>query len=211
MFCFACGKQLPEEAAFCLSCGVAMPSAVTGKGTQKPVLAPLPAPGTRNSHRGAVVGAGVVLLVLVAGTVISTRSKKGTLGYAPDVILTPMTDRIVSGAVTVPAGGHLDFRFDVDPSSMRDARVVGHFLCTGGAGNDIVAVLAEEKEFAKWIDGQVANVYYTSRGKVTTGALDAQITRPGTYYLSFSNRFSTFSAKTISAEIDLEYSKVTIR
>jgi len=48
-------------------------------------------------------------------------------------------------------------------------------------------VLAEEKEFGKWLDGQVAKVYYTTQGKVTTDSLDAQIRQPGTYYLSFSN------------------------
>jgi hypothetical protein len=72
-------------------------------------------------------------------------------------------------------------------------------------------VLAEEKEFGKWIDGQVAKVYYTTQGKATTDSLDAQIRQPGTYYLSFSNTLSALSAKTISAEIDLRYSKATIR
>jgi hypothetical protein len=131
--------------------------------------------------------------------------------YMPDIILTPTTDKIVSGAMTVPAGRHLDFRFDVDPSTMRDARMVGHFLCAGGTGNDIEAVLAEEKEFGKWIDGQVAKVYYTTQGKVTTGSLDVPIRRPGTYYLSFSNKFSALAAKTVSAEIDLKYSKATVQ
>jgi hypothetical protein len=43
-------------------------------------------------------------LVVVALIVIPTKSKKDTLGYAPEVILTPMSDTIVSGAISVPAG-----------------------------------------------------------------------------------------------------------
>jgi uncharacterized membrane protein YvbJ len=31
MFCYSCGKQLPDDAAFCLSCGKAVPSAMPVK------------------------------------------------------------------------------------------------------------------------------------------------------------------------------------
>jgi len=218
MFCFACGKQLPDDAAFCLGCGTAMPSGTTDK-RQRPAPGPGKEAKAQKPSRGWIVGLVVlvvavvlvVLLVAVAAGVIPTKSKEDALGYAPSITLTPASDRIVSGAFTVPATRHLDFRFDVDPAAMRDAHVIGHFLCTGGRGNDIMVVLAEEKEFGKWIDGQVAQVYYTTGGKVTTGSLDVQIRRPGTYYLSFSNTFSALSAKTVSAEINLKYSKATIQ
>jgi hypothetical protein len=208
MFCYACGRQLPDDAAFCQSCGKAVPSAAAAKSASSDQAAQ---PARRRFPLFTVIAgvAGLVLVVAIIGT--ASQKPRPPLPYMPSITLTPTTDRVVSGSITVPAGRHLDFRFDVDPSTMRDARMVGHFLCIGGAGNDIVAVLAEEKEFGKWIDGQVANVYYTSQGKVTTGSLDVSIRRPGTYYLSFSNTFSALTAKTISAEIDLRYSRATVK
>jgi hypothetical protein len=180
------------------------------KTAQGTAIAPTKQAESGKSLRGRITGF-VVFLAAIAGLLIYSRPKQDTLGYAPSITLAPMTERIVSGPFTVPAGRHVDFRFNIDPASMRNAHVVGHFLCTGGMGNDIVVVLAEEREFGKWIDGHVANVYYTTGGKVTTGSLDAQIRQQGTYYLSFSNTFSALSAKAIAADIDLKYSKATIR
>jgi zinc-ribbon domain len=161
VFCFACGKQLPDDAAFCLSCGKAIPKAAAKSPEPLPSV-----PAVEREKRGFPLwflfsAVGVVLAIALAQAVIGPKPKPQPAHepYMPDIILTPMSDAIVSGAVTVPAGQHLDFRFDVDPSTMRDAHVVGHFLYTGGLRNDIEVVLAEEKEFGKWIDGQVANVF----------------------------------------------------
>jgi hypothetical protein len=53
--------------------------------------------------------------------------------------------------------------------------------------------------------------FCTTHGRVTTGSLDAQIRRPGTYYLSFSNVFSPLSAKTVAAEVSLKYQRATVK
>jgi len=54
------------------------------------------------------------------------------------------------------------------------------------------------------MNGHQAHVLYSS-GKTTNGRLDVPITQPGTYCLAFSNAFSLVSAKTINADIELEY------
>jgi hypothetical protein len=87
---------------------------------------------------------------------------------------------------------------------MQDARVVGSFRASGGSGNDVQVVLAEESEWENWVNGHEARVLY-STGRITTGKIDVPIAEAGTYYLAFSNAFSTFSEKDVFAEVELRY------
>ena len=85
--------------------------------------------------------------------------------------------------------------------------VAQSFHAGGSIGNDIQVVLAEKGESENRMNGHQdqAHVLYSS-GKTTNGRLDVPITQPGTYCLAFSNAFSLVSAKTINADIELEYS-----
>lgn len=73
---------------------------------------------------------------------------------------------------------------------------------SGGTGNDIQVVLAEESEFQNWINGHQTHALY-STPKVTAGRINVAIREPGTYYLAFTNSFSVFSSKTVTADIEL--------
>jgi hypothetical protein len=129
--------------------------------------------------------------------------------YAPSVIVSKHTEKIGTGHIVVNA--RKVFYYKLPIKDMRDIHVTGHFLALGGLGNDIDVVLAEEKEFGKWMDGQPAKVYYQS-GKTTSGDIDAKLPLyDATYYLCFDNRFSVLSAKTINIDISLFYSTITLK
>ncbi len=87
---------------------------------------------------------------------------------------------------------------------MSNVRVTGRFTASGGFGNDIAAILTTEDDFENWKNGHPARALY-STGKTTVGNINVTITTPGTYYLAFSNAFSAFTEKNVSAEIELHY------
>ena len=48
----------------------------------------------------------------------------------------------------------------------------GTFTAAGASGNDISAVIASEAEFANWINGHEAKVFWSTQGKKTAGSFE---------------------------------------
>jgi hypothetical protein len=86
----------------------------------------------------------------------------------------------------------------------KPGRVVGRFEASGGQGNDVQVVVANADSFENWQNGHRAQVLYQT-DKTTVGTLNVPIPQPGTYYLGFNNKFSTFTDKTVSGQIQLYY------
>jgi hypothetical protein len=103
---------------------------------------------------------------------------------------------IVSDSFAVPAGTMKSWRL-TEPTGM-SGRVVGHFQAQGGSGNDIQAAITDQNAAR----GGSGRSWYDS-GKVTSDSIDVQL-GPGTYYLIFSNRFSAFSSKSVTADINMK-------
>ena len=167
-----------------------------------------------NPKRGKKTPTALLLLLTIPAIVaivwIGRNSiKSSPEPYAPSVIVSKHVEKIGTGQIVVNAGKVFYYRIPI--KDMRDIHITGHFLALGGFGNDIDVVLAEEKEFGKWMDRQPAKVYYQS-GKTTSGDIDVKLSPlDATYYLSFDNRFSVLSAKTINADISLFYSTVVLK
>jgi len=193
MFCPACGKELPDGSAFCLKCG-------------KPTVAPQAPQKKGGVPPLRLIGIALLFFVLVGvywsqNRPSPTPSKPTPNQHAP--ILVPMSTKLFTGQIIVKAGGYVTNKFTVDPS-MRNFRVTGHFNASGGTGNDIQIVLADEDEFQNWINGHEAKVFY-STPKITTGKLDVGALGPGRYVLAFSNTFSTLTDKQIFAEVEANW------
>jgi len=122
----------------------------------------------------------------------------------PPPLLIPVTKTLTSGQLVVRAGKYIQSKFNVDTEKMQDVRVVGSFRASGGSGNDIQLVLADESEFENWINGHQARVLY-STDQITNGKVHVQITESGAYVLAFSNTFSTMTDKDVFAEVELRY------
>jgi hypothetical protein len=102
---------------------------------------------------------------------------------------------LVNESFSVPAGAAKWWRFTVPPGGA--ARVVGDFRASGGSGNDIEVGVTDENG----ANGHAGRFWYHS-GKVTVGNIDVAL-GPGTYFVVFSNRFSAFSSKSVTASIQL--------
>jgi hypothetical protein len=173
-----------------------------------------PEPEQPTSHGGLLlVILAVVIMVVIWGAISRVSSSKmhtsgGTPSTAssPSVRYVPVDQKIASGQIVVNANGYVQYRFEITPE-MRNARVSGQFNASGGAGNDIDAVIATEAEFTNWINGHPARAFYSSNGRKTTDTFDLRLA-PGTYYLAFSNKFSALTSKELFLEVDLNYQRL---
>ena len=113
---------------------------------------------------------------------------------------------LVNGTITVNPASYYNVQFTVT-SAMKQPTVTGSFTAFGGSGNDIIALVIDDKYFTHWVNGYEVNTLYDS-GRLTTAAIDMSILTPGTYHLVFSNRFSLLSSKQVSTSVNFHwYSK----
>lgn len=178
--------------------------------------APAPAPAQKKSHAGWLIAAlaGVIVLAVIIAALngnsphkaASDETAPSAASRTPSVRYVPASEKIASGQIVVRASGYVQYRFQVTPE-MRDAHVTGHFNASGGAGNDVQAVIATEDEFTNWANGHQARVFYSTGGKKTTDSFDVRL-GPGTYYFAVSNQFSSFSSKDVFLEVDLNYQRM---
>ncbi len=185
MSCPSCGKEIPDGSTFCLHCG-------------KPIAARAAAsPTGSRSTKWLLILAAIVAVIAIVVVALQNSMPTST---SPQ----PVTEKLTSGQLVVRAGSYIYVKFNVDPARMQNARVIGSFRASGGSGNDIQVVLAEESEFENWKNGHTARLLYSTE-KTTTGKIDVPITEAGTYYLIFNNAFSALSDKDVFAEVSLHY------
>jgi hypothetical protein len=156
----------------------------------------------------AVVVAGVVILMknMDTSTLRPTSPTAATGARAPGRRYVPVSQKIASGQIVVRAKDYMQYQFQITPD-MRNAHISGHFSASGGSGNDIEVVIATEDEFANWINGHQARVFYSTQGRKTTDTFDVHLA-PGMYYLAFNNRFSAITAKNVLLDVDLDSEKM---
>lgn len=117
----------------------------------------------------------------------------------------PHQEKIVDSAFTVGAVSLQPYRFEV-PAGARDIRVDGHFVATGGTGNDIQVLILGEDDFVNWQNGHRVMAYYDS-GQITQSTITASLPGPGTYYLVFNNAFSLLTPKAVQARASVSYKR----
>jgi hypothetical protein len=123
----------------------------------------------------------------------------------PKTRYVPVSEKIATGQIVVKAQGYVQYRLTITPE-MVEPTVAGDFNASGGTGNDIQAVIADEENYPNWINGHQAQVLWATQGKQTTGNLEVRL-QPGMYYLVFSNKFSAFTEKQVFLDIDLNYKR----
>jgi hypothetical protein len=198
MFCLHCGKEIPEQSTFCMACGKAVAA------TSKKSMPWLPICAAAVLFIG--VAAGLKYFADQRGTPPDSNaaSEVSAPNAPPQPVYVPHAEKLTSGQVTVRARDVYSVRFNVDTSTMNDVRVIGTFRVSGGSGNDIEAVIADEDNFENWKNGHEGQALY-STGKTTVGNIDIAVPTSGTYYLGFSNRFSAVTAKFVYGDIELRY------
>lgn len=122
---------------------------------------------------------------------------------------TPASVEIVSGEIVVGTKGNncQQYRIQVLPE-MTGPHIVGHFLVSGGSGNDITSALTSEDEFPNWINGHEAKLFYSTNGSKTTDRFDVALDA-GNYMLGFCRPSGWFVApRNVALEVKLNYDRL---
>ncbi len=187
MFCQKCGAEMAAPGRPCAKCGYQRRGFgwFVGKG----ILLTLVALG--------------VLVVIAAIAVLGSTATKNSGGPGQSPSWVTRTERLGSSAFTLAPGQYEYVEFTVAPGT-EDAVVIGHFVASGGGGNDVKVYVLTGDGFVNWTNHHAFREYYDS-GQTTTGSLDVGPLPAGHYYLVYSNRFSVISNKAVESSIRLSY------
>ena len=163
MYCPSCGKDIPDHSSFCLGCGKAIhfvavdPEPPTVRQGAQASRNDPPAI-VRHPYRAIAVlfaaALATVVFIEIADALKSTALLSSPKEHAKNnPVMLPRERKLLAGQATVGAGKLYWVRFSVDTAVMKNVRVVGHFSTTGGSGDDIQAVIADEDNFENWKHG----------------------------------------------------------
>jgi hypothetical protein len=117
------------------------------------------------------------------------------------------SSNLVYGAVSIKPGSAYQVSFSVT-DKMSNAQIAGTFNVRVGVGNNIEVFILNQTDYHNWSNGTELsqNVLYNS-GRVTRADIKVSVAAAGTYYLIFSNRFSSTSLKQVITDVNLKWSE----
>jgi hypothetical protein len=160
----------------------------------------------RKIHTGRYITVGLMATLAIIIIMIASGVFSSSVGNNPNYVPTPHTVSVISGSIVVNANSYSYVSFSV-PKGALDSVLQGDFVSTGnGTNKNICPYVMSQKDFVNWQNGRQASTYYNKDlMPMVTGNIN--ITLPsGTYYLIFGSA-TYMQAKTVSAQIDLTYSK----
>jgi len=214
--CSKCGATLPDDAQFCLKCGKPVslpPKERVKKQVQEPLLE-LARPAIKKTRVALWVLLGLFLgAILWAATSDSpfAQNIQELVGWKHD-------QTILDTPFSVTAHNFRYYKFDLPEGSM-NVSIVGQFTSSStdkktkpskpasgdGDDNDVEVYVLSEPAFAVWQNGYATSSVYES-GRVSQGTMQADLPAgAGVYYLIFSNKFASKSAKNVNATVLLRY------
>src|SRR6266852_2757269 len=129
------------------------------------------APIKKPSRIPWILGVGALLII---GAIVLTNNRSqsktgddsGNAGQAasnpasvPKTRYVPVSQKIATGQIVVKANGYVQYRITITPE-MIEPSVTGSFNVSGGSGNDIQAVIADEMNYTNWINGHQAQTFW---------------------------------------------------
>jgi len=212
--CSKCGATLPDEAQFCLKCGkpISLPPkepALFEKRQPETVIAP-----PRIKKRRIFLW---ILLGLFLGAILWAATSDSPFAQGIQELVGWKHDQtVLETPFSVNPKNFRYYKFDLPGGSM-NVSIVGQFSATSadkkpgskkGADtddNDVEVYVLSEPAFAVWQNGYATSSVYES-GRVPHGTMQADLPAgAGVYYLIFSNKFSSRSAKNVNASVLLRY------
>ena len=212
--CSKCGATLPDEAQFCLKCGkpVSLPPKERVK-IEEPIIELAP-PRLKKGR----IALGVLLGVCLGAILWAATSESPFAQAVQEFVGWKHDQTILETPFSVSARNFRYYKFDLPEGSM-NVSIVGQFTSSStekkspgtkspaadGEDNDIEGYVLSEPAFAVWQNGYATSSVYES-GRVSQGTIQADLPAGGgVYYLVFSNKFSSRSAKNINATVLLRY------
>jgi hypothetical protein len=229
VFCSKCGMKNPEESTFCTRCGekIRRASGISNKmlilaccaaalstsvaalsffkdsliagsnrnisNTANPSSSPTPPAST--TPKGSPT-----LPVVVVETSKSPQPSPTPADQPP----APLSQKIVANSLRLGRRQFRPYRFVIE-ENQQNPRITGRVSVEGGGDNDIEIIVADDRGLQDFSSRKLrfSNQY---RGMVINNSnVFIPLSRPGTYYLILSNRHAYFYAKSVKADLSLEY------
>jgi hypothetical protein len=124
--------------------------------------------------------------------------------------------KFVEETIMVDPGSYSAYPVAVDLSRMPDCHITGSFSASGGAKNDIQFFVFTDEAYEDWryrmstlaggFPAKTPAIFFTE--PVTEGHFDIPIVKSGTYFLVFTNHFSSVKNKVVKVEIELVHDVV---
>src|SRR6476659_4676569 len=146
------------------------------------------------------------LTILVFTLFVSGVATAGLYGQAP------ISEKLASGNFVVFAPSPQIWRVKVDPKTMSNVSIAGHFSVTAGTPKTIDVFVFDEENYAKWQNDEDPEVRASAKPiasvvKSGDGNINARLTNAGYHFLVISDKREYEGKKTIAAEINLQYEK----
>ena len=145
-----------------------------------------------------------VIFAMLAGLVLATITTTLTAQA-------PVVEKLASGTFIVFAPSPQVWRIKVDPKTMGNATISGHYSVTVGTPKNIDVFVFNEENYMKWkSDDDAARTAAKPLAAVTRkteGDINAKLTDEGYHYLVISDRYEYEGKKTIVADIKFQYDK----
>ena len=124
----------------------------------------------------------------------------------------PVSEKLTpTGTYIIYAVSPQAFRFTVDPKTMGNATVSGHFAVTDGNPKTIDVFIFDDASYYKWRgedDAAKASAKpLWSSGRKGDGDVSFKPTAAGNYYLVFSDVHEYEGKKTITTDVKFQYDK----
>src|SRR5262245_20400641 len=142
------------------------------------------------------------LTSLVFALFVSGVATVGLYGQAP------VTEKLASGNFVVFATSPQIWRVNVDPKTMGNPTIAGHFSVTAGTPKTIDVFVFDQENYAKWTNDDDPEVRASAKPiasvvKSADGNINAKLTNAGYHFLVISDKREYEGKKTIAAEINL--------
>jgi hypothetical protein len=216
--CSKCGADLREGLQICPDCGepISPPenkTAVESEGSAPAVASPSAESDSREARlpRRRGLGLWILLGILLLGMLWAATSGNPLAQGIQAMAGSKQDQTVISTPFTVSAHS---FRYYKLPATQANhVELAGTFAVSSATPSEgqtssddgIEVYVMTDSAFTTWLNGYAANYAYES-GRVTRGNVDAELPdEGGVYYLVFSNKFSTKSAKRVNADIALRY------
>ena len=140
---------------------------------------------------------------LAAGLILATAAI--ALGQAP------VTQKLAAGTYVVYAPSPQVWRVRIDPATMTNAAISGHFQVTEGTPKNLDVLVFNEENYSKWTSDEpavrAAATPIAAVPRAAEGDISAKLTDPGYHFLVLSGRYQYEGKKIVSADIKLQYDK----
>jgi len=174
----------------------------------------LPSPNTmekprtgRNITLGLIATVAIITILVSGAFCSSLANSSNSIGEPSGYVPKPYTETVVSGQIAVNDKGFYCVAFVV-PEDALNAILQGNFSSTGNATNHCVTVMVwHSDDFANWLCGRQSNPPEYNKDLMPMVSGNINVTLPsGIYYISIGSS-AYMQPQTVSAQIDLTYSK----